>query len=61
MKTRKALVKKVRITKGRKVIRRTTGQNHFNGKCTGKETRDKRNDQRLYKTDEKNVLKSLSK
>ena len=61
MKTRKALVKKVKITKGRKVIRRTTGQNHFNAKCTGKETRNKRQDQRLFKTDEKNVLKALSK
>lgn len=61
MKTRKALRKKVKVTKGRKVIRRATKQNHFNGKCTGKETRNKRNDKQLFKTDEKNVLKELGK
>lgn len=59
IKTRKALVKKVKVSKGGKVTRRATGQNHFNSKDTGAETRLKRKDRRLFKTDEKNVLKAL--
>ncbi|MCD6149783.1 50S ribosomal protein L35 [bacterium] len=57
LKTRKSVIKKVRITKNKKVIRRYTKQNHFNSKQTGKFKRFKRNDQRLFKADEKNVLK----
>ena len=60
IKTRKALVKKVKISKKGKVTRRSTGQNHFNSKDTGKETRAKRKDKRLSKTDEKNVLRALA-
>jgi len=58
-KTKKALVKKVKITKNRKVLRRKTGQNHFNSKETGKVGREKKGDLRLFKADEKNVLKAL--
>lgn len=58
-KTRKALVKKIKVSKSGKVTRRASGQNHFNSKDTGKETRAKRKDKRLFKTDEKNVLKAL--
>lgn len=61
IKTRKALVKKIKLTKGGKVKRRTTGQNHFNAKESGNVTRSKRNDQRLSKTDEHNVKKALLK
>ena len=59
LKTRKSVIKKVKITKNKKVIRRYTKQNHFNSKQTGKFKRFKRSDQRLFKTDEKNVLKAL--
>lgn len=59
IKTRKVLVKKVRVSKKKKVFRRSSGQNHFNSRDTGSETRAKRQDQRLSKTDEKNVLKAL--
>jgi len=59
IKTRKALVKKVKISKGGKVRRRSTGQNHFNAKETGSATRAKRSDKQLFKTDEKNVKKAL--
>ncbi|MCK4635744.1 MAG: 50S ribosomal protein L35 [Candidatus Moranbacteria bacterium] len=61
IKTRKSLVKKVKISKNKKVTRRSTGQNHFNAKETGSETRAKRQDKRLSKTDEKNVLRALAK
>lgn len=60
IKTNKALVKKVKLSKGKKVTRRATGQNHFNAKESGAVTRAKRSDKRLCKADEKNVLKALS-
>jgi len=59
LKTPKSVVKKVRITKNKKVMRRATGQNHYNSKDTGEEGRKKRTDVRLFKTDEKNILNSL--
>ncbi len=59
IKTNKALVKKVSVSKNKKVLRRSTGQNHFNAKESGNKTRGKRSDKRLFKTDEKNVLKAL--
>jgi ribosomal protein L35 len=59
LKTFKALSKKVKITKRKKVIRRATGQNHYNSKDTGTEGRQKRKDVRLMRADEKNVLKAL--
>lgn len=59
LKTPKSVVKKFRITKKKKVMRRATGQNHYNSKDTGEEGRDKRTDVRLFKADEKNVLRAL--
>ena len=59
-KTKKALVKKVKVTKGKKVTRRKTGQNHFNSKETGKYGRNKKKDIRLARADEKNVLKAIN-
>ncbi len=59
LKTKKAAAKKFKVTKNRKVTRRKTGQNHFNSKETGKEGRMKKGDVRLFKADEKNVLKAL--
>lgn len=59
MKTKKSVIKKVRLTKKRKLLRRKTGQNHFNSKETGKKGRQKRKDIRLFQTDEQNLLKAL--
>lgn len=59
LKTKKALVKKIKVTKNKKVLRRSTGQNHYNSKETGKVGRDKKSDLRLFRADEKNVLKAL--
>lgn len=59
LKTNKALAKRIKISKRKKVLRRATGQNHFNSKETGKVGRAKKSDARLFKTDEKNVLKAL--
>lgn len=59
LKTKKSVVKKFQITKNKKVLRRQTGQNHFNSKETGAEGRRKKRDVRLFKADEQNVLKAL--
>lgn len=59
LKTFKALSKKVKVSGKKKAIRRSTGQNHFNSKDTGEQGRRKKSDQRLFKADEKNVLKAL--
>jgi len=59
MKTKKSVVKKVKITKNGKVIRRATGQNHYNSKETGAEGRAKKKDVRMFKTDEKNIVAAL--
>ncbi len=60
LKSHKALVKRVKVTKNKKVTRRKTGQNHYNSKETGQEGRAKKGDVRLFRADEKNVLKALS-
>lgn len=59
LKTNKAVAKKIKLTGKKKALRRRTGQNHFNSKETGKEGRSKRKDTRLFKADERNVLKAL--
>jgi ribosomal protein L35 len=59
LKTKKALVKKIKLTKKKKIMRRKTGQNHYNSKETGKVGRGKKKDLRLFKTDEKNFLKAM--
>jgi ribosomal protein L35 len=58
-KTRKSVLKKVRITRNGKVLTRHLGQNHYNTRETGNFKRKKRRDVRLFKTDEKNIIKAL--
>jgi len=59
LKTKKALIKKIKITKNKKVTRRKTGHNHYNSKENGKVGRAKKGDMRLSKADEKNILKAI--
>lgn len=59
IKTKKSVIKKVKITKNKKVIRRSTGQNHYNSKEAGDVTRGKRKNKRMFKADEKNVVAAL--
>ncbi|HBK34806.1 hypothetical protein A2239_01125 [Candidatus Uhrbacteria bacterium RIFOXYA2_FULL_40_9] len=49
LKTHKALAKRIKITKTGKVLKRTAGQDHFNGRETGKTTRNKRSDKTMSK------------
>ena len=60
MKTRKALVKKVKITGTGKVLRRYTKQNHFNSKQTGNLKRKKRSDVEVIGKEGKNILKVIN-
>ena len=57
LKTRKAAAKKVKLSKKGKILRRKSGQNHFNSKETGKKGREKKGAIRLFKADEANYLK----
>lgn len=58
-KTNKSVAKKFRVTARKKLLRRGTGQNHYNSRDTGSETRAKRRDQSLFSTDEANLKKAL--
>lgn len=60
MKTHKMISKRVRVTKGGKVIKRHGGQDHFNSRDSGKTTRNKRRDQALSPAFEK-AVKTLAK
>ncbi len=42
MKTKKALLKRIKITSGNKILKRPPHQNHFNAKESGNITRSKR-------------------
>lgn len=59
-KTKKSLVKKIKVTGTGKITVRGTGQNHYNSRATGKATRAKRGDKAVYPAVEKNIQKALS-
>ncbi len=58
-KTRKSVVKKVKVTKSGKVIRRTTKQNHYNLRETKKFKRAKRRDITMNGQEAKNIKAAL--
>jgi len=55
IKTHKATAKRFKVTRKNKVIKRKTGQDHFNAKESGNKTRDKRRDVLISKRDIKNI------
>ncbi len=59
LKTRKSVVKKVKITGTGKLKTRATGQNHYNSRNTGDQTRSKRQDNDVYPAVAKNIKASL--
>ncbi len=61
MKTRKAFTKRFKITKNGKVLRRSTGQDHYRSKKTGQQIREKRRWVALAKPIAKKVTKQLKK
>ena len=59
-KTKKAMLKRIKITGSGKLLHRRTGQGHFNSKDRGKVTMHKRQKFMVAKTDEKAVKNLLS-
>lgn len=55
LKTKKAIVKRIRSSKGKQIIIRTGGQDHFNAKESGKTRRNKRRDKNISKANVKNI------
>ena len=60
-KTKKALVKRLKITKNGKILRRATGQNHYRSKKTGEQKRKGRKWVTLSKREAGRIKKFLTK
>jgi len=60
-KTKKALLKRVKITGGKKIMKRPPSQNHFNAKDSGDQTRQKRGDKDATKSLIKNSKALLNR
>jgi len=60
-KTKKALVKRFKITKNGKILRRMVGQNHYRSKKTGERKRKGRKWIELSKGEAKQIKKYLTK
>lgn len=59
-KTKKSVVKKFRVTGSGKLVRRASGQNHYNSRDTGTSTRAKRLDSGIaVPAEEANLRKAL--
>lgn len=59
-KTKKSVSKKIKVTGSGKLLRRATGQNHYNSRCTGTETRAKRQDAGfVVPKEEQNVKRAI--
>ncbi len=59
IKTRKAVAKRFKVTKKKKVIKRSTGQDHFNARESGKQKRSKRSDKSVSEADAKNIRRMI--
>ncbi len=59
IKTRQAVAKRFKVTKKKKVIKRSTGQDHFNARESGKQKRAKRLDKSISKADAKNIRRMI--
>ncbi len=55
IKTRQAVAKRFKVTKNKKVVKRSTGQDHYNARATGAQKRSKRSDKSMNKTDSANL------
>lgn len=59
LKTHKSLRKRFRVTAKRRLIRRSSGQDHFNAREPGKVTTRKRRDRELAKSLQRPVRRAL--
>ena len=60
MKTRKSITKRFKMTKTGKILRRSTGTDHYLAKKSGQEIRQKRKWVELHKSEAKKIRKMLS-
>lgn len=59
-KTKKSVIKKIKVTGSGKLLRRSSGQNHYNSRDTGAQTRAKRLDKGfVVSKEEQNVKNAL--
>ncbi|MFA5165677.1 MAG: 50S ribosomal protein L35 [Candidatus Paceibacterota bacterium] len=58
-KTRKSISKRFKMTRTGKIMRRPTGQDHLNVKCTGKQRRNKKGWIPLNESEYKAIKKAL--
>ncbi len=59
LKTRKALLKRIKITGKKKILKRALHQSHFNAKESGNKTRSKRKTNQVSSVDTKKFKKIL--
>lgn len=60
LKTRKAISKRLKITKKRKMVRRPAGQDHFRAKKSGKQTQGTYGIQKISAANQKTFEKAAS-
>lgn len=60
-KTRKSITKRFKLTKTGKILRKSTGVDHYLAKKTGSQIRKKRKWVELHKTEAKKIRKLLSR
>jgi ribosomal protein L35 len=60
MKSKRSLLKKIKVTGNKKLLRRYTKQNHFNSKQTGSFKRKKRSDKEIVGKEGSNILKAIN-
>ncbi|MBL7141497.1 50S ribosomal protein L35 [Patescibacteria group bacterium] len=58
-KTRKSIAKRLKITKNKKILHRTCGQDHFNARESRKITKNKRRNKPLSKSLRKTLKQHL--
>jgi large subunit ribosomal protein L35 len=59
LKTRKALLKRIKITGRKKILRRKIRQRHFNAKESGNKTREKRKARELSPANSRKIKRML--
>ncbi|OQA36776.1 MAG: 50S ribosomal protein L35 [Parcubacteria group bacterium ADurb.Bin326] len=59
IKTRQAVAKRFKVTKKKKVIKRSTGQDHYNARESGKQKRSKRLDKSVSEADARNIRRMI--
>lgn len=59
LKTKKSISKRFRITRNKKLIHRTAGQDHFNARESGKTTRSKRADRSFSESHKKTLITAV--